>query len=205
MEFVYVVKRTELFDLSFPHGLVVGADDGRVAVWRERMQSRGFFVERPWAEQDSSLKQIIPYTVVTHGQKVFRMRRLNQGGEARLHDKLSIGVGGHINPVDGTARTDDVVAAACRREIDEEIVIPGGYGLRTVGALNDESNDVGSVHFGVVNVALSETAEVTVRETDMLEGEFVSVDELLATEAERPGSFESWSALLLPHLATMLA
>ena len=52
MEFVYVVKRDDLFDLSFPHGFVAARDDGRVAQWSERIRERGFFVERRQAERD---------------------------------------------------------------------------------------------------------------------------------------------------------
>ena len=113
MEFVYVVKRYDLFDLSFPHGFA-GLDDGpdrrghsrQFATWTGRIREKGFFVERRWAEHDSSFKQVIPYTVVTHGDEVLLLKRLEQGGEARLHGKLSIGVGGHINPVDGDGNGD---------------------------------------------------------------------------------------------------
>src|SRR5678816_1152626 len=81
MEFVYVVKRYDLFDRSFPHGFVTEPD--AVAEWTLRIRERGFFLERRQAEQDSSFKQIIPYTLVLHGEQVLLLRRLAQGGEAR--------------------------------------------------------------------------------------------------------------------------
>ena len=101
MEFVYVVKRYDLFDLAFPHGFrrpwEVPLDD-----YLARVRSRGFFVERRHAETDSSLKQLIPYCVLLRGDEIFLMRRKPKGGESRLFNLHSIGVGGHINPVDGT-------------------------------------------------------------------------------------------------------
>lgn len=202
MEFVYVVKRYDLFDLSFPHGFVAGADDDRVARWTDRIREKGFFVERAWAEQDSSLKQIIPYTVMTHGDEVLLLERLAQGGEARLHGKLSIGVGGHVNPVDGDRAT--VLEQGCRRELEEELTLETALELSPVGVINDESNDVGSVHFGLVFVARCETPAVSIRETDVLAGSFTSraaLKELAATEGER---FESWSALLVERLDVAL-
>ena len=218
MEFVYVVKRYDLFDLSFPHGFT-GEGPGeaaRVAEWTARIRAKGFFVERRWAEADSSFKQVIPYTVVTHGvgadERVLLLERKAAGGEVRLHGKLSIGVGGHINPVDGPVDGQaagqeaeaDVLDAGCRRELEEELNFDTSYEVHAVGAINDESGDVGSVHFGLVNVARCATPAVAIRETDMLEGRFVALDELERLAAEEGGRFETWSALIVPHLRGIL-
>jgi predicted NUDIX family phosphoesterase len=203
MEFVYVTKRYDLFDLSFPHGFLAASDDDRVALWTDRIRQRGFFVERRWAEQDSSFKQIIPYTVMVHGDDVLLLQRKAAGGEARLHGKLSIGVGGHINPVDGDDGTC-VLEQGCRRELNEELCIDTPYALAACGVINDESADVGSVHFGLVYVARCETPDVAIRETDQLSGSFVPRAEcqrLVSTERER---FETWSALIIEHLDDLL-
>lgn len=68
------------------------------------------------------------------------------GGEARLHDKGSIGIGGHINPVDRQSGHDDVSTylAGVEREIREELVIDGGCTQRVLGVINDDSNEVGA-------------------------------------------------------------
>ena len=167
MEFVYVVKRYDLFDRSFPHGFVTEPE--AVAEWTRRIRSKGFFLERRQAEQDSSFKQVIPYTLVLHGEQVLLLRRLAKGGEARLHGKLSIGVGGHINPVDGgPAEGSDLLDAGCRRELEEEIEIRSPYALQPVGIINDDASDVGSVHFGLVNLARCERPDVGIREGDLI-------------------------------------
>lgn len=200
MEFVYVTKRYDLFDLSFPHGFVAAREDDRVAGWTQRIRDKGFFVERRWAEQDSSFKQVIPYTLVVHDNEVLLLKRLDAGGESRLHGKLSIGVGGHINPVDEVTEPGAVLEAGCRRELDEELVISSPYTLEPVGVINDESGDVGSVHFGLVQIARCETPDVAVRETDMLEGSFASLATLRELADRERGRLETWSALIIDQL-----
>jgi predicted NUDIX family phosphoesterase len=211
MEFVYVVKRADLFDLSTPHGFVGrGSDPARLQRWTAALRGKGFFLERRHAEQDSGFKQIIPYTLVMHGDEVLLLKRLGKGGEARLHGKLSIGVGGHINPVDlgagaAGAAPADVLDAGCRRELEEEIEIRCPYTLQPAGAINDDSSDVGSVHFGFVNVARCETKDVAIRETDMLEGSFVGLPALREIARQERGRFETWSALIIDRLDEALA
>lgn len=216
MEFVYVVKRYDLFDRSFPHGFVT--EPAAVAEWTRRIRDKGFFLERRQAEQDSSFKQVIPYTLVLHGEQVLLLRRLAKGGEARLHGKLSIGVGGHINPVDGVvpgaagagnAPGDaaiggdagaDLLDAGCRRELEEEIEIRCPYALQPVGIINDDASDVGSVHFGLVNLARCEQPDVGIRESEVLEGSFVGRAELEELARTEGGRFETWSALIIERL-----
>jgi predicted NUDIX family phosphoesterase len=75
------------------------------------------FADRPAAESDPSRKQIIPYAVVLRGDQVFAAERLTGGGESRLHGKLSIGIGGHVNPIDERA-ANGVEAIPHRHPID---------------------------------------------------------------------------------------
>ncbi len=200
MEFVYVVKRRDLFPGPFPHGLDVLEADAMGSVVT-RIRARGFFVERRHAEGDPDLKQVIPYCVVNRGDQVFVMRRLDGGGEARLRGKRSIGVGGHVNPVDGG---DDVLEAGLRREIEEEIAVEGDWVARPVGLLNDDSTDVGSVHVGLV-FAVAVTGEVLVREDDTLVGAFLPISDLRALCRSERASFETWSALVVDQLDAVLA
>jgi predicted NUDIX family phosphoesterase len=198
MEFVYVVKRQDLFERRFPHGLEV-QDEAAAAELSARIRARGFFVERRHAETDATLKQIIPYCVVVRGGDVFLTRRTSKGGDARLFGKRSIGVGGHINPVDGA----DVLALGLRREIEEELAIDGAWTVRAVGILNDDSTDVGSVHVGLVHVVRAEGG-VRVRETENLTGGFTSAADLVRLCREERATFETWSALLVDRLDDVL-
>ena len=192
MEFVFVVPRNELFGDCYPQGLVPFAEAGpgrRVGAgltrrdFEARVSRYGFFVERDHAERNPGLKQVIPYSIVVRGGDVLLMRRLSKGGEERLHDKLSIGVGGHLNPVDAEqptgrgGRETDPISAGSRREIEEELHIEGQIEMHRVGILNDDSNPVGAVHVGLVQVVHAH-GDVRVREEDVLEGSFVTPAEL---------------------------
>jgi predicted NUDIX family phosphoesterase len=198
VEFVYAVKRAELFERRFPHGLEILAE-AEMSTLVARIRARGFFVERRHAEQDASMKQVIPYCVVARGAEVFLTRRSGKGGDARLFGKRSIGVGGHINPVDGA----DVLGLGLAREIAEELDVEGPWDARPVGVLNDDSTDVGSVHVGLVHVVRVAGA-VRVRETETLSGGFVAAEELARLCRGERDTFESWSALLVDRLAEVL-
>jgi predicted NUDIX family phosphoesterase len=195
LEFVLVVPRARLFDDRYPHGFEPFAAGDRERILG-RVREHGFFVERRHAERDPSLKQVIPYALFERDGGIFLMRRLPKGGEARLHGKLSVGVGGHVNPVDGA---EDALDAGLKREIDEEVEVDGAWTAAPVGILNDDATPVGAVHFGLVYRVRPE-GDVRVRERDALEGSFTPRAEVLRLlAAERP-RFETWSALLLDRL-----
>ncbi len=222
MEFVYVVPRDEVFPHFYPHGLLpFGAEPSQgesspaEASSRARFESgaleQGFFVEREYAERSPHLKQIIPYGIVCIGDEVLMVKRLKKGGESRLHDKLSIGIGGHINPVDGSDAPSEHLAdggehnlftAATVRELTEELTITGDFTVRTVGLLNDDSNPVGAVHLGLVQV-IQVRGAVEIRETDQLEGRLMPIAELQALRADG-ANFETWSALLVDALDKLI-
>jgi predicted NUDIX family phosphoesterase len=199
MEFVFVVPREGLFPTCMPQGYQPFGSPEDAREFLDRIRTHGFFVERERAEHTPVWKQIIPYCVVTNDEGILLMRRRAKGGEARLHGKLSIGVGGHINPIDTVE--GDLVLAAARREIEEEIRVGGTFELLLAGFLNDDSNPVGAVHLGLVfhaNVA----GEVHIREQDVLEGHMATHEELRAIHSgsTRGASLETWSSLLIPHL-----
>lgn len=226
MEFVFVVPRAALFPEFYPQGLVPFREDARgkaaeavgcsLQAFESALAREGFFVERAYAERTPSLKQVIPYSVVECGGEVLLTQRLARGGESRLHGKASIGIGGHINPedLDGAARdihersgegaspARNPVEAGTRREIAEELLLRGDYTVRRVGLLNDDSNPVGAVHVGVVQV-VHVRGSVEIRERDQLEGRLVPCEELSALLAEG-ANFETWSTLLIPNLGELL-
>jgi predicted NUDIX family phosphoesterase len=150
----------------------------------------GAFLPRPAMEADPSFKQIIPYLVLRDGPGWFLMRRTRAGGDVRLHDRWSIGVGGHLNPGDAT------VAGGLVREWNEELVADFTPEFEFVGLLNDDSTPVGEVHLGAVFVANAAGRPVGIRETDKLTGEFAT-SEAVAAVAE---DLETWSRLAFEAL-----
>jgi predicted NUDIX family phosphoesterase len=231
MEFVFVVPRTALFPDCYPHGLAAfgpaglgqrppaaGESSGAptLAGFETAVARDGFFVERAYAERTPSLKQVIPYSIIVCDERVLLFQRLATGGEKRLHGKMSIGIGGHINPQDleehghhdtgrspsDTKSSRSPIAAGTRREIAEELDVRGNFTVQSVGLLNDDSNPVGAVHVGVVQVVYVD-GSVEIRERDQLEGRLVACEEL-QTLLARGANFETWSKLLVPRLDELL-
>ena len=186
MEEILVVPREHLMNTPV-HGFARGPAD-----YVTRIDRHASFRPRGQVEEDPSFKQIIPYLIVRHTDRLFLVQRSAAGNEARLRGLFSIGVGGHINRSD-VVGASDLVAAGLRRELDEELVIHGAWRARLVGVLNDETNAVGRVHFGLVHVVDVESPDVAVRESDTLTGRMASREDILAVRDQ----METWSRLIL--------
>lgn len=160
--------------------------------------ANNLFLARPAAEEDPSHKQIIPYLVIRCGDRYLHYTRGKSGGEARLHAKGSIGIGGHINDGDTHAAHFDPAAynRAVERELHEELVMPSAYRSTVAALLNDDSTEVGRVHLGVVHLIDVETPEVEAREDAIRDIEFVGKEELKA----RRERLEVWSQIVLDGL-----
>lgn len=204
MEFVYTIERQDLFTLSFPQGFhTVSSLDRGMEPFLDRIREHAYFIERERVEGDSSRKQIIPYLLVTCGNDVFRVRRLPQQGEDRLHDLYSVGLGGHINPVD--LEEGDPLIKGVERELNEEVHMNEEYTLRPAGIVNDDSNDVGAVHFGVVFEVAAGGSNVRVREEEKMEGEWIPAGEIQTHLDGEPQLYESWSRFLIREMDQVLA
>ena len=155
----------------------------------------GAFRPRSAVEADESWKQVIPYLVLRDGDAWFLMRRTRAGGDVRLHDRYSIGVGGHVNPEDGGLDGD--LGPALRREWLEELAVEFVPAFRFVGLLNDDTAPVGRVHVGLVYEANAAGRPVAIRETHKLSGSFVEAREVAAVEDR----LETWSRLAFEFLA----
>lgn len=156
----------------------------------EAIAEHGTFRPRDKVEEDPSWKQVIPYLALRDGERLFLMRRTRAGGDERLHDRYSIGVGGHVNPQDGD------VMGGLRREWVEEVEADFTPEFQPIGALNDDSNAVGAVHLGLVFAADAMGRPVDIREKDKLSGWFATFDEV-AVVADK---LETWSSLLFEYL-----
>lgn len=197
-EEVLVVKRSLLEKYGIFEGLRTdGVDDLVAAVLDEKTH---FFLDRAAAEEDPSHKQIIPYCIFKCAERILYYTRGKSGGEDRLHAKISIGVGGHINPVDmGEGRKGaSAYYAAVQREIEEELDIACDYTMRVVGLLNDDSNSVGQVHLGIVHLVELEKDEVCSREDALSDLSWASVSDLNGMLFDR---LETWSAHCVKWLA----
>jgi predicted NUDIX family phosphoesterase len=199
-EMVLVVRRSLLESLGMFQGLQFDAD-----LYLPAMLARenNFFAPRSSAETDPSLKQIIPYTILSSGGKVLRYKRGKKSGEQRLVAKGSIGIGGHMNDNDeGLFALDmDAYLVGVQREIDEELIIERPTRSRIAALINDDSNEVGQVHLGVVHVFELPRPSAEKRERMILDIQFLTPEQL---RAERD-TLESWSQICVDNLEKLLA
>jgi predicted NUDIX family phosphoesterase len=187
-ERVYVVPRSAVLDEAGWYGLRTDGLDAFVAA----LERDGRYEPRDAMEADPSFKQVIPYLVLRDGPRYFLMQRTAAGGDARLHGRYSIGVGGHLNPGDGG------LLGGLRREWSEELVAGFVPEFRLVALLNDDTTEVGAVHLGAVYVADAAGRPVAIRETHKLSGSFVDAAAVAAV-ADR---LETWSRLTFEFLAS---
>ena len=194
-------------DLALPSGAWTGirafssSEEGE----REITRLDGLAQARPRREleSDPSWKQPIPYAVALYRPEgipagdvqLFWMDRLAGGSDKRLHGRASFGVGGHISPSDGGIR------AALAREWAEEVATPTLPHFTPLGLLNDDGDDVGRVHLGVVFIATLTSPLIHIRETHKLAGSLVPVSEAL----RRRDELEGWSARLIDTIAKVAA
>lgn len=189
MENVLVVPASSLGDIVSRDGLITGREREVL----DLIQTQGRFLPRPVAEESPAYKQIIPYVAVVRGDDVFATRRLKKGGESRLHGLMSLGVGGHINEIDD--KNGDWLMTCLRREIEEEVALEDFGTLTLRGLINDNGNDVGSVHLGFF-FTLTTAGAVSVREVEKLAGGFVPIASLSA----QTQGMETWSRIITPEL-----
>ena len=172
-----------------------------------------FFKRRGDAEEDPNFKQIIPYIVLVCGTSVFTYTRSKGGGENRLHDQLSIGLGGHVDSTDD----DDPFWAylkAVKRELMEEVGLDLNHDATKgtlAGLVNDDlDNDgkhavpVGQVHLGLVHIInLNETMAAAVlknaHEREIENPRFIPVGEFRDNAYGIFDKLESWSKMVANH------
>ncbi len=197
-EEVLVVPRALLEEIGTFEG--IRTEGLEAAVGRLLDPANHFFMDRAAAEVDPGFKQLIPYCIFRCGDRILHYTRGKSGGESRLHAKISVGVGGHVNPVDtGGGRTGpDAYHAAVTREIEEELDLPEEHEHRIVALLNDESNPVGQVHLGIVHLVDLKSDAVDSREDALADLGFTALSDLNGAWFER---LETWSQFCIRHLS----
>ena len=160
------------------------------------------FIPRPQAEKDPSYKQLIPYVIMTCKGQYLSYVRGKRAGETRLVAKRSIGIGGHINPVDWTLFSADpykIYLEAVQREVAEEVSVEAKYKDKVVALLNDDSNEVGRVHLGIVHLWTLDEPKVERREQMITQMGFMTLPEL----QEVRDTMETWSQICFKGLSKM--
>lgn len=196
-ERVLCFERKLLEDLGVFQGLSLDVDKYLPVVTASKNIT---YRNRSEAELDRNYKQLIPYVLVLCNGKILRYRRGKGGGEKRLHGLFSVGVGGHISEEDNGLFAKSVgYHDSMRRELMEEVAIEGAKDV-AVALINDDSTDVGYVHFGVVHVLEVSNEDVAGNRSGILAPEFVSIADAIKDLSE----YESWSRFCLEQLNVLL-
>lgn len=205
VENVLVIPTQVFRDLGYFQGFKAKPEKENLSVARLLQCQELQYMPRPAAEENPEFKQLIPYVVFVSGRgestQIYNYARSSKSGEARLHAKRSIGIGGHISAEDG--HVSKSYAVGMLREMAEELGtdamrhVPLDYLSSVYGILNDDSDDVGKVHLGVVHrIQLEVPASDFKPESTMLDPKFTPLRQLF----QEMDQFENWSQLILRHM-----
>jgi len=199
-EQVLVIERKVLERIGIFNGLMFDVDRYIREIF---VQGVPRFMNRSQVEKNPDYKQLIPYVIMSHENKYLSYVRGKRAGETRLVGNRSIGIGGHINPADDiplfNADFYETYLAAVDREVVEEVSVETSYTNHIVALLNDETNEVGSVHLGIVHYWILKAPKVSKREQMITQMAFMTSAEL----QEVKDTLETWSGLCVDHLAEM--
>jgi predicted NUDIX family phosphoesterase len=170
-ETILVVKRDDIFENHQPFN---GLQKEPLEDVMEAIQTKKHFLPRSLMEQDQTYKQIIPYLVFNYADRFFLMQRQSAASEQRLKDKFTLGIGGHMRESD--MQSDSVFNWAFR-EFHEEVHYTGCTAFETIGVLNDDSNDVGKVHLGLVLLVQGESPNITIK-SELKSGQMLTLDDM---------------------------
>lgn len=193
-EKVLVIPRSLFDDLGAFNGCRLNPQPYLQAFFQD---NHAHFMDRELAEESPEFKQIIAYAIFRYQDKILAYARTNKGGESRLYDKLSVGIGGHINPVDGQANNLETYLAGVEREIREELCFDGEASQQLFALINDDENEVGRVHLGVVHLFELSTPTIAPNEQALTDMRLYDLSELSGDLYPR---LESWSAICVDAL-----
>jgi len=182
-ELVFAIPTVELWDL-IPYkqkGLIQGNSDVL-----KRVVRNGLFRKRNELEEDPSFKQIIPYAIISYQEpersgvrrspSFYLFKRTSKQKEERLHNKYSLGVGGHMNPGNTQESEEQYLIDELKRELFEEVKLVNAClieNIEFIGFINDDTISVGSVHIGLLyNIHVS-NKDVHINETDKMTADWV--------------------------------
>ena len=163
------------------------------------------FITRRFAEEDSNYKQPIAYSMIVNSntKQVFafqRSKKTENYGEKRLQGKFSWGVGGHVEKYD--LEFTNPIRESMLRELYEEVDIRGAVNPNPLilGYINDDSNNVGKVHFGILYLHETDAEEIKPRDPEIDNGRLRTMNELEEICESKDFDVESWSKIALNPL-----
>jgi predicted NUDIX family phosphoesterase len=161
-----------------------------------RIVQNGLFRKRYELEEDPSFKQIIPYAIISNKDSYYVFRRITGQTEKRLHNKLHLGVGGHMNPGISKEPGEQYLLNELKREFFEEVKLLNGClidKIEFIGFINDDTISVGRVHIGLLYLIRVSNKDVVINETDKMSAEWIDKRDLFEYYEE----METWTKIAI--------
>ncbi len=194
-ERVLVFPTNILLSIGYFEGLCYDVDK-----YLPLILENNIYMKREKIESDSNFKQLIPYVIICYKDLIIRYRRGVLLNEKRLEGKNSIGIGGHISITDASEMKNNYIMGMAR-EINEELVIKTTYKTYLKALLNDDSNNVGKVHFGLIYVMRLDEPKVRKRELSINDLKFINKIELKSNISE----YENWSRICIKDIDRLIS
>jgi predicted NUDIX family phosphoesterase len=189
-ELVFTIPTADLWKLITYKEKGVIRENSKVL---KKIVRNGLFLRRSEIEENPSYKQIISYAIISNNKSYYLFRRTPGQTEERLHNKFSLGVGGHMNP-NSLKPEEHYLTDELKRELSEEVKLQNGClieDIEFIGFINDDTIPLGRVHIGLLyNIHVS-NKELYINETDKMTAEWIEKSDL----AEFYGGMETWSKI----------
>ena len=163
-----------------------------------RVVQNGLFYKRSVLEEDPSFKQIIPYAIISNKESFCLFKRTSKQTEKRLHNKFTLGVGGHMNPGNLKESKEQYLINELKRELFEEVRLLKGCfveDIEFIGFINDDTISVGSVHIGLLYIIHVSNKDIVVNETDKMTADWIDKPDL----AEFYEGMETWTKIAFDY------
>lgn len=170
------------------------------------LKSSEYQVRDETLEKNPAFKQIIPYIIVvnTRNHTVFGYKRFKKYAglhETRLHNKFSLGLGGHIDEV---KTSENLIVESMMREFTEEVKMNTYPTPKIIGFINSELSEVDRMHFAIV--AIAETTEnIDKRENEeVAEEKFYTIHEVDQIMQNENIQMDTWTRIVWPFVKSYL-
>lgn len=200
---IMVIKRNTLFKQGYFEGFKYRDDTDYFSNILDNFE----YMEREEAENNPEYKQPIGYCAIVNPgfKRIFAYQRSQDGfeySEKRLMGKWSWGLGGHIEEKD--SKNSHPIQASLLRELNEEVWLNINKRPKLLGYINDDNDDVGRVHFGIL-YALDTSADfVKPKDSEIKKGKLATLKELEEICSSPRFIVEDWSKISLSPLKLYL-
>lgn len=194
-ELVFAIPTDDLWKLlNYKETGLIKGDSNAL----KRIVQNGLFRKRSELEEDPSFKQIIPYAIISNKESFYLFKRTSGQREKRLHHKLHLGVGGHMNPGIQDGPNEAYLINELKRELFEEVKLLNDCiieDIEFIGFINDDSAPVSTVHLGLLyNVHVS-NKDLVINERDKMTAGWINKTDI----AEYYEEMETWTKIAIDY------